>query len=48
MTTKYSAGRYWIIDSVTLSKVPFTPSFATFGEAREAIGSRWVDADLEG
>jgi hypothetical protein len=44
MTTKYEAGRFWVVDSVTLEKIPTFPSFATWTEARDVIGDRWVDA----
>lgn len=46
MTTKYENNRFWIVDAHTFSKVPTFPSFATYAEARAAIGDRWVDPDV--
>lgn len=48
MTTLFEAGQFWVIDSVSLRKVETFAPFNTYREAREAIGARWVDAELEG
>jgi len=48
MTTLFEAGKFWVIDSVSLRKVETFPPFNTWREAREAIGNKWVESELEG
>lgn len=48
LTTMYSNGRFWVVNSVTFKKVSGYPSFATIDEAIEAIGDLYEDPQLEG
>ena len=40
MTTLFENGRFWLVDSVTFTKIETYPSFATIKEAEQAAGSQ--------
>lgn len=47
MTTLYDfrTGRFAVVDAATATPIQAIPTFATWAEARAAIGNRWVDVD---
>lgn len=43
MTTSYRDGRFWVVTLYPFGEVETVGSFATFKEAKDWIGSRWVE-----